>query len=241
MIQLYQLDDTPHFPPIKYALDDPNGLLAFGGDLSVERLVQAYQSGIFPWFNVGEPILWWSPDPRAILLCDEFHCSNSLRKLMRKETYTVTLNTAFAQVIEQCANIPRRHDVDTRDMSVQTWITSDMIAAYIRLHHAGYAHSVEVWEDGKLVGGLYGVGIGSSFAGESMFHRKPNTSKLALAALTQHLKSNGIDFIDCQIHNPHLASLGARCVPRHEFLAMLKEASALSPSVSLWQSQRISY
>ncbi|WP_100657075.1 leucyl/phenylalanyl-tRNA--protein transferase [Alteromonas flava] len=241
MIQLYQLDNSLHFPPTELALQEPSGLLAFGGDLSVERLVQAYRKGIFPWFNIGEPILWWSPDPRAILSCDDFHCSKSLRKLIRQQRYQVTINKAFGEVIQHCASVPRMHSLDTAELSNHTWITQDMQAAYRRLHQNGYAHSVEVWDAGKLVGGLYGVGIGASFAGESMFHLAPNTSKLALAALVSHLKAHGISFIDCQIENPHLLSLGAESIPREQFLAMLKTAQAKPIQSTLWQSQHINF
>lgn len=242
MIQLYQLDEQLYFPSVELALAEPNGLLAFGGDLSVERLVSAYSQGVFPWFNQGEPILWWSPDPRAIIECDEFYCSKSLAKLIRQQRYQVTLNQAFEQVIEQCASIPRAPtDIELPNNETTTWITSQMLKAYIQLHHEGYAHSVEVWQDDLLVGGLYGVAIGAGFAGESMFHLEPNTSKLALAYLIQHLKRHGIKFIDCQLENPHLLSLGCKSIPRSEFLARLHSARLQPVSEQLWLPQPINY
>lgn len=239
MIQLTQLDQQHVFPPLNSALSEPNGLLAFGGDLSVERLVTAYSSGIFPWFNSGEPILWWSPDPRAILVCDELHCSRSLAKLIRQQKYRVTINNAFADVIKHCASVPRRHQFNSAALSSQTWITEHMINAYVRLHEAGYAHSIEVWNDERLVGGLYGVSIGANFAGESMFHLETNTSKLALVALVKHLQRFNIGFIDCQIDNPHLSSLGCRTVSRDDFLTLLEGSRKQLIDDDIWQPQLI--
>ena len=220
MIELpYLHEDTP-FPPVNEALDDPNGLLAFGGTLDINRLFNAYSHGIFPWFSDQEPILWWSPTPRAIIVPDAFCCSKSLRKLARKAIYNVTMNHAFTDVINACATIPRVHPGST-EMSSDTWITEDMQRAYIRLHQAGLAHSVEVWEGNNLVGGLYGVAVGKVFCGESMFHFKNNTSKLAMLALVNHMKANQMAFIDCQLPTEHLTSLGAVEVSRDAFISRL--------------------
>ncbi len=240
MIQLYQLDEQHYFPPPDTALAEPNGLLAYGGDLSVDRLCAAYAQGVFPWFNPGEPYLWWSPNPRAVLFCDEFHQSRSLTKLIRKNAYRITLNHAFDQVIRHCAKIPRKATAAGVEFSSSTWITENMIMAYIQFHEAGYAHSIEVWHEEELVGGLYGVSIGANFAGESMFHLHPNTSKLALAALVKHLMKYQISVIDCQLDNPHLSSLGCRNVPRGDFLDMLKVSRKQWVSEDLWQPQQIS-
>ena len=216
MISLPYLEPDTPFPPVEHALDDPNGLLAYGADLSPGRLLTAYSQGIFPWFSEGEPILWWSPSPRAIIPLEGFRASTSLRKLMRKRLYQVTLNRDFAAVIHQCAYIPRIQYGQT-----STWITEDMIAAYQALHELGLAHSVEVWKDDKLVGGLYGVAVGKVFCGESMFHCLPNTSKLALAYLVEHMQQHGGDFIDCQMPTEHLMSLGAVSIERDAFISRL--------------------
>lgn len=216
MITLPFLDTDSPFPSVEHALDEPNGLLAYGADLSPGRLLTAYSQGIFPWFSEGEPLLWWSPSPRAIIPLEDFHASASLRKLMRKKTYQVTLNQDFAAVIQQCASIPRIQYGQT-----STWITADMIAAYQTLHELGLAHSVEVWEGENLVGGLYGVAVGQVFCGESMFHRKANTSKLALACLVEHMKRHNGAFIDCQMPTDHLMSLGAQPIAREAFVDLL--------------------
>ena len=224
MIELpFLAEDTP-FPNIDTALDEPNGLLAFGGDRSVRRLYFAYSQGIFPWFNEGEPILWWSPSPRAVIELEHFHCSSSLRKLVRQQRYTVTMNHAFVDVINACATIPRR-DLQALDEDAATWITMDMRKAYIQLHLSGLAHSVEVWEGSELVGGFYGVAIGKVFCGESMFHKKSNTSKLALYALVEHMKQHDMAFIDCQLPTEHLASLGAASISRESFIRRLHGAN----------------
>src|SRR5437016_3462601 len=207
--------DEP-FPPVEEALDSPNGLLCAGGDLSVERLVDAYSHGIFPWFSEGEPILWWSPDPRMVLLPDELKVSRSLRKRVEHGTYELTVDTAFRRVIEQCAR--------PRSGQSGTWIVPDMIAAYIRLHDAGLAHSVEAWRDGELVGGLYGVALGRVFFGESMFSRSPDASKVALVELVRRLREKRFRLIDCQQATGHLASLGAREIPRARFTRLLQES-----------------
>ena len=205
------------FPPVAQALQQPNGLLAVGGDLSPQRLLTAYRRGIFPWFGPGDPILWWSPDPRMVLFPPEFRISHSLRKTLRRHAYELRTDTAFEQVMRACA-APRDRE------GGGTWIVEEMIAAYCELHRLGHAHSVEVWRDDQLAGGLYGVALGAMFYGESMFSRKPDGSKIALAHLAaqwQRWYENGL--IDCQMHTPHLASLGAREVPRTEFVARVQE------------------
>lgn len=222
MIELPFISDNSPFPNASDALKEPNGLLAFGGDLSIKRLYFAYSQGIFPWFNEGEPILWWSPSPRALIDLDTFHCSSSLKKLIRKQRYTVTMNHAYEDVINQCATIPRQ-DLCTEDRNDKTWITTDMRKAYIELHLAGLSHSVEVWRHEELVGGLYGVAIGGVFCGESMFHIESNTSKLAMYALVEHMKSYKLGFIDCQLPTEHLGSLGAKPVNRQTFLDRLSK------------------
>lgn len=228
MIELYQLDHSLRFPAQSTALHDPPGLLAFGGDLSVERLKFAYQNGIFPWYSEGEPILWWSPDPRGILPLEDFQVSRSLAKFIRKTPFRVTLNKDFAQVINACAQASRQDS--------GTWISKEMIYAYQELHQAGYAQSVEVWDGADLVGGLYGVTVGTLFCGESMFHHATNASKLAMFYLVQHLRTQECEFIDCQLLNPHLASLGCIEIPRSEFLAKLYPATSSELDKSLWQS-----
>ena len=229
MLTLTKLDQQLIFPPVDMAHTDPNGLLAFGGDLSAERLLLAYSSGIFPWFSQDEPIMWWSPDPRGILPLDNFNCSKSLKKFARNCDYRITINTAFDQVIDICASIPRNDS--------GTWITDDMINAYKNLHQLGHAHSVEVWSENSLVGGLYGVVVGKVFCGESMFHKATNASKLAMLSLVELLKSQGAEFIDCQMQNPHLASLGCIEVPRTRFLTMLTKQSQQSFDKAVWQPQ----
>lgn len=212
------LPPEPLFPPVELALTEPNGLLAAGGDLSPERILAAYRRGIFPWFSAGEPILWWSPDPRMVLFPSELKISRSLTKVLHNKPYEVTLDTAFAQVIAACAGTPR-------DGQHGTWITAEMQAAYSKLHELGHAHSVEVWMDGKLVGGLYGMAIGHAFYGESMFSWRTNASKIALVHLGAHLQRRGFGIIDCQMETPHLASLGARAIPRSEFIALLRRVT----------------
>lgn len=210
------LTDTIAFPPVTQALRQPNGLLAAGGDLTTLRLLEAYRHGIFPWFSPGEPVLWWSPDPRMILLPEEFKISSSLKKVLRNGQFEVTTDTCFEQVMRACA-APRHEQAGT-------WIDEQMIAAYGKLHHAGHAHSVEIWLNGELVGGLYGVALGRMFYGESMFSKVNNASKVALAYLSQCRDT--ISMIDCQMYTPHLASLGAREIPRVEFIARLKQLTS---------------
>lgn len=232
--------ETP-FPPVDAALPDPNGLLAYGGDLSVSRLLSAYSQGIFPWYSEQEPILWWSPCPRAIIELDDFHASRSLHKLVRKQTYRVTMDLAFCDVIEACATIPR-YMAGIDSVSQDTWITGEMQFAYKALHKAGFAHSVEVWDNETLVGGLYGVAIGEVFCGESMFHRADNASKLALYALVVHMRKQGLAFIDCQMPTPHLASLGATTLSRKRFVAKLAQHNhTLDPKGDILSDYRTSW
>jgi leucyl/phenylalanyl-tRNA--protein transferase len=208
------LDLRDPFPPVERALREPNGLLAAGGDLSPERLVDAYKRGIFPWFGEDDPLLWWSPDPRMVLFVGDLHVSRSLRRVIRSRQMTVTFDRAFSQVMEGCA--------EPRDDEPGTWITHDMLEAYGVLANRGLAHSVETWSDGRLAGGLYGVAIGRMFYGESMFSRQSDASKVALVALTRQLERWGFAMIDCQMSTGHLASLGAREVPRAEFLERMR-------------------
>lgn len=206
--------NTFDFPPLDKALREPNGLLAAGGDLSADRLIHAYRHGCFPWFSEGQPILWWSPDPRTVLLPNELHVSRSLNKLLRQQRYQVTFDRDFAAVISACA-APRAH-------ADGTWITESMQSAYLQLHRRGYAHSVEVWDQGSLVGGLYGLAMGQLFFGESMFSRADNASKFGFVTLVRHLQAAGYALIDCQMPTDHLHSLGARAIPRLEFAEYLK-------------------
>lgn len=203
------------FPPPEQAT--PDGLLAIGGDLSIDRLLLAYRQGIFPWYSEGDPILWWCPDPRMILVPDEFHVSRSLRRTIKRGTFRITADTAFEAVIDACA----KPAGPARD---STWITREMRRAYIALHEAGYAHSVEAWHDGELAGGLYGVSLGACFFGESMFSKESDASKVALHRLVEFGRRQGWPFIDCQVPNEHLRSLGAREIPRRQFLDTLARA-----------------
>lgn len=221
---VYRLEKRPVFPPVEEA--EPDGLLAVGGDLSLERLLAAYRAGIFPWYD-SPPILWWSPDPRLVLEPDELHVSASLRKVIRQGRFEVRADTAFEQVIRACAETFRPGEDGT-------WITAEMQAAYIRLFEAGYAHCVESWMGGRLVGGIYGVSIGRAFFGESMFHHVNDASKVALAALVATLKARQIGLFDCQVSSPHLRSLGAREIPRSEFLRRLDEAVSFPTIRERW-------
>jgi leucyl/phenylalanyl-tRNA--protein transferase len=198
------------FPPVETALKDPNGLLCAGADLSVERLLAAYRGGIFPWYSGGEPILWWSPDPRMVLFCDELKVSRSLAKSFRNKGFEIRIDSAFSRVMKACAE-PRKGEPGT-------WIGREMHAAYVALHRAGHAHSFETWHGDRLVGGLYGIAIGRAFFGESMFSRSTDASKVALVALVEELRARGFPMIDCQQRTPLLASLGAREIARHLFL-----------------------
>lgn len=215
------------FPPVHTALAEPNGLLAQGGDLAPETLLDAYRHGIFPWFNPGEPILWWSPDPRMVLVPGEVHISRSLTRRLRHGGFELRVDSAFAEVMRACA-APRTEGAGT-------WISPAMIAAYTRLYEAGYAHSVESWRDGRLVGGLYGVAIGRMFFGESMFSRENDASKVALVRLCRQLEAWGFGLIDCQMETAHLARLGARPIPRADFVARLAELINLPHLPGPWR------
>ncbi len=206
--------DEP-FPPVEMAWDEPNGLLAFGGCLSPTRLINAYKSGVFPWYNPDEPIYWWSPDPRAVLFPNKIRISRSLRKSIRNKGYTISFDQAFSEVVKSCASPRMDHG--------GTWITNEMFLAYQKLHKLGIAHSVEVWnKQGELVGGLYGVVTGGVFSGESMFSKERDTSKIAFIALAWHMQHWGFSLIDCQIENSHLMSMGAENIPRKQYLSILK-------------------
>ncbi len=210
------------FPPIEYALREPNGLLAFGGDLSPQRLLNAYAQGIFPWYGEGQPILWWSPDPRAVFDTESFRLSSRLRRNLRHCDWQITINQAFAKVIDACATVPRR-DQDG------TWITPQMQDAYLALHQLGHAHSVEIWQQSQLIGGIYGVAIGRMFFGESMFSRQSGASKIALAALAKIAHRCGGPLIDGQVENPHLTRLGAVLMTRQQFLQRIEDLTGQSP------------
>jgi leucyl/phenylalanyl-tRNA---protein transferase len=230
--QLYQLSDADIvFPNPEYALAYPDGLLAIGGDLSLPRLCNAYSNGIFPWFSDGEPIMWWSPSERGIIELTDFHISKSLRKHLSKHPVKITINNAFAEVIAACRT--QRLETDG------TWITPDMLTAYMNAHKAGIAHSVEVWREGALAGGLYGIMQSGVFCGESMFHHQSNASKLAMWALVNWLKRHNAHFIDCQLENPYLTSLGAKVLPRSAFLAKLKAAQGYAVNPAMWAPQEL--
>lgn len=220
-------DPTQAFPPIHLALKEPNGLLAVGGDLSAERLLRAYAQGIFPWYNPEEPILWWSPDPRTILNPDGMHLSRSLQRAITRGNYAVTMDRCFGTVLDACA-APRRSGAGT-------WLGADMRRAYLQLHQLGYAHSVEIWRDGALIGGLYGVAIGACFFGESMFSRATDASKLALHWLCQQLQAWGFQMIDCQVASAHLQRLGAVEISRERFRNRLRQAVNQTGRSGHWQ------
>lgn len=236
-MSLYQLNDNSlTFPPVELALTEPNGLLAVGGDLQPQRLINAYSQGIFPWFSENDPLLWWSPDPRAIINIADLRINRTLRKALKKSPYKITLNTAFEQVIALCADAPFRDD--------GTWILPDMQRAYVNLHQLGFAHSIEVWQKNSfnettLVGGLYGVAINGFFSGESMFYTSPNASKFALVALAQLLSSMEIDFIDCQLLNDFLADMGATEISRENFLALKQTAINKEVTANFWQPREL--
>ncbi len=218
MIPTLGIDPKSGFPPVDQALEYPQGLLAAGGDLTPARLLDAYRHGIFPWYSDDEPILWWSPAPRCVIYPDEVHISRRLRRQYNKGSYSLTVDTHFSDVIEACAG--RRPDQHG------TWITQDMKNAYIRLHHLGHAHAVEVWSDGKLAGGIYGLALGKVFFGESMFSRERDASKIALVALCRQLHRWGFEILDCQVKNPHLVSMGAVEISRETFQQHLQAARA---------------
>ncbi len=230
-MQLVKLEaNSVNFPEPEMALQEPNGLLAIGGDLTQPRLLSAYYQGIFPWFDPGEMILWWSPDPRAVLFPPERHVSRSLRRFMRQEPYRFTLNRAFADVVHACA----------QQRSEGTWIGQLVKHGYQDLHESGHAQSVEVWSGDELIGGMYGVSVGSLFCGESMFSRQINASKCAVMIFCQHFSHYGGELIDCQVLNPHTASLGAREIPRRQFLQLLSRLSKHQLPPECWLPQDLS-
>ncbi len=218
---LHWLSQELVFPPVEYSNKD--GMLAVGGDLSVERLVLAYQSGIFPWYNEGEPVIWWSPDPRFILYPKDIKLSRSMKKLMNKNIWRITFDQSFAQVIRNCQ--VKRDD---------TWITNDIISSYCELHEQGYAHSVEVWQEDKLVGGLYGISLGRCFFGESMFSHVRNSSKAALITLAQKLAALDFHLIDCQVYTAHLESMGAQFISRKNFIQIINEGFDFNTIQKKW-------
>ncbi len=224
MLKRLGRDDA--FPPVETALRDPNGLLCAGADLSAERLLAAYRRGIFPWYSGDEPILWWSPDPRMVLYCDELRVSRSLAKSIRNKGFEVRIDSAFSKVTKACAE-PRKGEPGT-------WLGKDMQAAYLALHRAGHAHSFETWQADRLVGGLYGVSVGRAFFGESMFSRATDASKVALVGLVATLRARGFPMIDCQQRTPLLASLGARDIPRRQFLRRLAALVNYPESPEKW-------
>jgi len=226
---ILRYDQSMLFPDVETAMQDPNGLLAVGGDLSISRLVAAYQNGIFPWFSDDQPILWWSPDPRMVLFPGNFHVSRSLKKTIRQNKFQLTFDTCFEQVMRACAQ--------PRPTQPETWITPDMLDAYVNLHRAGFAHSFESWFEGKLVGGLYGVAIGKVFFGESMFSFQTDASKVAFAHAVSQLTQWGYELIDCQVASEHLAMFGASDIDRSEFIQHLKTKTGEQPSSSAWQAQ----
>ncbi|MFN8294853.1 MAG: leucyl/phenylalanyl-tRNA--protein transferase [Chitinophagales bacterium] len=222
---IYLLNDNLAFPPVEGAEE---GIVAIGGDLSVERLLLAYQSGIFPWYSDGEPIIWHAPEQRFIIELDELHISRSMRRVLNSGRYSVTFDTNFSFVINQCASVERKEQEGT-------WITTEMIDAYTALHESGYAHSVEVWLDDEIVGGLYGVSLGKIFFAESMFHTASNASKVALIRLAEFLKRNDFHFIDAQVHTAHVESLGAKNIPRNEFMRKLRDGLNSKSITRKWQ------
>jgi leucyl/phenylalanyl-tRNA--protein transferase len=228
MPHVTRLGGDGDFPPSSEALDSPNGLLAVGGKLSVTRLQAAYRRGIFPWYEAPQPVLWWTPDPRSVLFPDELHISRSLRKTLRENAFELGVDRRFTQVMRDCAK-PRKDGAGT-------WIDEDMVAAYTELHRLGSAHSVEVMNSvGSLVGGLYGVALGRVFFGESMFSRESDASKVALVALVDILRRGHFHMIDCQIENPHLNSLGARCIDRLDFEQRLAQTVDVETDSTVWQ------
>lgn len=223
-------DPAAPFPPGERALRQPDGLLAIGGDLSATRLLNAYRAGIFPWYSEGQPILWWCPDPRTVFRTESFRLSSRFRRTLRQRPWVVRADTAFEQVIDVCACIPR-HGQDG------TWITTEMREAYVDLHRLGYAHSIEVMDGDRLVGGLYGVSIGHAFFGESMFSAESGGSKVALAGLAHRMRQWGWPLIDAQVENPHLVSLGARLMRRDRFLSQVQALTALPAPAGRWTQQ----
>lgn len=228
MRAIAHLDSDSTFPPTSEALDEPNGLLAVGGDLSPQRLLAAYRNGIFPWYEAPQPILWWTPDPRSVLFPDELHISRSLKRTLRSGCFRIATNNCFERVMEECASL--------RGDGLGTWIDDAMIGAYRKLHELGHAHSIEVFDDGEnLVGGLYGVSIGRAFFGESMFSRATDASKAALVALVNIAQRGGIGLIDCQVESDHLNSMGARCISRLDFERRLAQTVDEEIDAGIWR------
>jgi leucyl/phenylalanyl-tRNA--protein transferase len=228
---LSENDPPDAFPPPQQALEEPNGLLAAGGDLSPERLLCAYRGGIFPWFESGQPILWWSPDPRCILYPDRYHVSRSLGRSARNAGFELTFNRSFTEVIDACSG--------RRNGQSGTWITDDMKAAYGRLHDMGWVHSVEAWQDERLVGGIYGLASGKFFFGESMFSTTADASKISMLALCHILASERFAFVDCQLPSRHLASLGAKVISRDAFLGRLAGIEGTGERAAFWPDRRV--
>ena len=233
-IALYWID--PHspadnFPPVSSALPQPDGLLCFGGDLRAERLIHAYRQGIFPWYSEGQPIMWWSPSPRCVIYPQELLVSRSLKKTMRNAGYQFSMDKAFSEVITACAA--------PRDAEDGTWITAEMQEAYINLHELGHAHSVEIWKDGILAGGLYGIAIGRIFFGESMFSAQRDASKIALACLTRRLQQYDFRLIDAQVTSAHMLSLGAREIDRQTFSNTLNADCPMENNIGIWQTEPV--
>ena len=225
------LEGAPGFPPLERALTEPNGLLAAGGALDPQWLLTAYRQGIFPWFNPGEPILWWSPDPRLVLLPEAFRISRSLRKTLRRRLFELRVDSAFSAVIEACAA--------PRAPAAGTWISAEMRAAYLTMHELGYAHSVECWRDDHLVGGLYGMALGKVFFGESMFSIDTDASKVALAHLVRFLRLKGYVMIDCQMKTAHLMSMGAREISRQQFRDTLDQHACTLQPLRRWPTESV--
>ena len=225
------LDAGAPFPPVERALRDPDGLLAASLDLTPERILDAYRHGIFPWYSEGQPVLWWSPDPRMVLVPGEIRITRSLAKVLRNRPYEVRCDSAFEAVMRACAA--------PRDGQPGTWISEEMISAYSALHQMGYAHSVETWVEGTLAGGLYGMAIGRMFYGESMFSIERDGSKIALVHLARYLETQGFALIDCQMNTAHLASMGGREITRREFCGVLSESTRIGTPPGRWQTNRI--
>jgi leucyl/phenylalanyl-tRNA--protein transferase len=227
---VFILDQEPRFPPAQLA--NPEGILAIGGDLSQERLINAYSQGIFPWYSEGEPIIWWSPDPRTVLFPGQLHISRRMQRILKKDPFTIKVNCNFADVIRSCQTVDRKNETGT-------WITAEMIQAYNVLHQAGYAHSIEVYKSIKLVGGFYGIALGGCFFGESMFHTEPNASKYGFIKFVQQIFKERFLFIDCQISSQYLRSLGARDISREKYLSLLKKGVKRQPLKWDWTNWQI--
>jgi len=225
---LFRLSEELNFPPARFARSD--GLLCIGGDLSSKRLLLAYENGIFPWFSKNEPLLWWSPDPRLVLFPGNIHISKSLKKRIKKLPFDIKVDNAFEETIHSCALVRKKHNEDT-------WIIPEMVEAYTKLHYLGYAHSIEAWKNSRLVGGLYGVCIGGSFFGESMFSLESDASKIALVSLANFLQKNKFDLIDCQVTTQHLLDMGADEIPRDTFLDIIQQSVKREDINNIWKQK----